>query len=242
MTCIRRRSARCSSRGETGRTSRRPPRCGKPSRAAAATTTSSSRGNRRTSCSTVRSRNTSTSGAAATRHAARGHARRRSAVQARARAARSADAQPRPAPVPDVGQRRGRSLLERAGHPPAGVARRRPAHRAGSSSIRPTATSRTRTGRRRRSGAPRSSTSRSSVRVRLDWQRRCTRRPKGLRALVIERGSDRGPGRVELDDPELPRLLARRRRQRSHAARVPAGVDLRDPVPPAAGGDMRPVR
>ena len=65
----------------------------------------------------------------------------------------------------------------------------------------------------------------------------------GRRARVARR-----PGRVELADPQLPRLLARGQRRRAGPARLPAGVGLRRPLRadprgrPSIDPEGRPVR
>ena len=50
----------------------------------------------------------------------------------------------------------------------------------------------------------------------------------------------RRPGRLELADPQLPRLPTRARWRRARPARLPAGVALRHPLP--ADGARRPAR
>ena len=85
---------------------------------------------------------------------------------------------------------------------------------------------------RRRSAT---STCSSSALVPPAWPPRCTRRPRvshpRRRARV-----DRRPGRVQLADPQLPRLLARGQRRGARAARLPAGVGVRRALPADARG------
>ena len=57
---------------------------------------------------------------------------------------------------------------------------------------------------------PARTTSSSSAPGRQASLPRCTRRPRGCKALVVERDEHRRPGGVEHADPQLPRVLARR--------------------------------
>ncbi len=59
---------------------------------------------------------------------------------------------------------------------------------------------------------------------------------EGLRTLVVERESLGRPGRLELADPQLPRLLPRGERRGARPARLPAGVGVRHPLRAHAGG------
>ena len=54
---------------------------------------------------------------------------------------------------------------------------------------------------------------------------------EGLRHARDRARDDRRPGGLELADPQLPRLRARRERRRARPARLPAGVGLRRRVP-----------
>ena len=83
---------------------------------------------------------------------------------------------------------------------------------------------------------------RARVRRRRDRRRPGRPRRGRLRLLGGDAGAgdrargDRRPGRLELADPQLPRLLARGERLRPRPARLPAGLGLRDEVPADARG------
>ncbi len=65
---------------------------------------------------------------------------------------------------------------------------------------------------------------------------------EGLVTVVVERDVDRGPGRFELADPQLPRVRPGHRRGRAHPAGLPAGLGLRHPVLADQGGDRACAR
>ena len=125
----------------------------------------------------------------------------------------------------------GRRLLRRARHRRHGQAGRVPARGQAARGPDQRASSPTRTESPRSLGR--------QARLRPDHHRRGAGRPGGLGVRRVRgaarrsrsSGGDRRPGGLQLPDPQLPRVLARGERRRAGAARLPAGVGVRHPVP-----------
>ena len=168
--------------------------------------------------------------------------RRRALVAARARAPQPAGAQRRPARLPRQRLARGPRGCSRDVGPEGDGRAGRAILMDGRVLVDPSNAELVARLRRR----PRSSTTSARLRRRRRRRRAGRARGRGVRLLGGPADArrrarvDRRPGGVELADPQLPRVLARRQRRRAGAARLPAGLGVRRAVPADARGGEPP--